>query len=361
MMTTFTQSLAAGLCLLVLGALLISVYLSRPLFTDRLDPAMAAGVSIAPVDQALTLARYREQGRLRLLLVRSYANDSIVGVDLTAQFDRPDADTLALFRELGYDAIARAAGGAPVTVDVARLEVPFEGREANIGIGASYPEHAREAQVEGTPFVFPKLAKPTSFASAVSRRPSVLLDYEAELGLVPLEDIAGPEPAPRTMGLVLCNELSDRWALVRNYRRGAPMGTTGFVEGKSREGFAVVGPLLVIPRDLDSFYKQITLRLYLNGRLRQQDSAGNMAWGPREILTEIFRRKNWVFRNFEGEVPLLDAAGKIPAGPVIFTGTPAGVIFRPHNLWNPWVYLRPGDEVVIRADALGVIRNQIVH
>jgi hypothetical protein len=85
-----------------------------------------------------------------------------------------------------------------------------------------------------------------------------------------------------------------------------------------------------------------------------------MAWGPREILTEIFSRKDWVFRNYEGGVPLLDAAGKIPAGTVIFSGTPAGVIFKPHNLWNPWVYLRPGDEVVIRADALGVIRNQIV-
>ena len=247
-----------------------------------------------------------------------------------------------------------------MTVDVAKLEVPFEGREANIGIGASYPEHARESHVEEKPFVFPKLAQLTRFSSAVSRKPSVLLDYEGELGLVSLEDIAGPAPAPRTMGLVLCNELTDRWALVRHYRRGAPMGTTGFVEGKSREGFAVVGPLLVIPRDLDSFYKQITLRLYLNGRLRQQDSAGHMAWGPREILAEIFRRKDWVFRNYEGGVPLLDAAGKIPAGTVIFSGTPAGVIFKPHNLWNPWVYLRPGDEVVIRADALGVIRNRIV-
>ena len=359
-MTTLPRLLLTGFCLLVLGALLTSVYLSRPLFTDRLDPAMATGVSIAPVDQALTLARYREQGRPRVMLVRSYVADSIVGVDLTAHFDRPEAGALGLFHEFGYDVIAQAAGGAPVAVDAAKFEVPFDGREANIGIGASYSEHAREAHVEEKPFVFPKLAQPTRFSSAVSRKPSVLLDYEGELGLVLLEDIAGPAPAPQTMGLVLCNELTDRWALVRHYRRGAPMGTTGFVEGKSREGFAVVGPLLVIPRDLDSFYKQVTLRLYLNGRLRQQDLAGHMAWGPREILTEIFRRKDWVFRNYEGSVPLLDAAGRIPAGTVIFSGTPAGVIFKPHNLWNPWVYLRPGDEVVIRADALGVIRNRIV-
>ena len=129
-MTTLAQSLLTGFCLLVLGALLTSVYLSRPLFTDTLDPAKATGVSIAPVDQALTLARYRGQGSPRILLVRSYAADSIVGVDLTAHFERPDADALGLFREFGYDAIAQAAGGAPVTVDLAKLEVPFEGREA---------------------------------------------------------------------------------------------------------------------------------------------------------------------------------------------------------------------------------------
>ena len=47
-MTTLAQSLVTGFCLLVLGALLTSVYLSRPLFTDTLDPAKATGVSIAP-------------------------------------------------------------------------------------------------------------------------------------------------------------------------------------------------------------------------------------------------------------------------------------------------------------------------
>jgi hypothetical protein len=36
------------------------------------------------------------------------------------------------------------------------------------------------------------------------------------------------------------------------------------------------------------------------------------------------------------------------------------VIFKPLNLWNPWVYLRPGDEVVIRADYLGVIHNRVI-
>jgi 2-keto-4-pentenoate hydratase/2-oxohepta-3-ene-1,7-dioic acid hydratase in catechol pathway len=359
-MKTCLKTLATGCCSLVVGALLVSVYLSRPEFTETIDPATAAVASIAPADQALTFARYRAHGAPRVLLVRSYQADSVVGVDLTAYLGRPDADPLQLFREFGYEAIAEAVGGAPVTVETATLEVPFEGREANIGIGANYLEHARESQVDEQPFVFPKLAQPTSSSSTVARNRTLLLDYEAELGLVALDDIAGPDAAPGTMGLVLCNELTDRWTLVRNFTRNEPMGTTGFVEGKSREGFAVLGPLLVIPRDLESFYRNIQLRLYVNGRLRQRDWAANMAWGPREILAEVFRRKDWVFRNYERTVPLLSADGKIHAGTVIFSGTPAGVIFRPHNLWNPWVYLRPGDEVVIRADALGVIRNRIV-
>src|SRR5512137_1882098 len=104
-MTTLPLSLLTGFCLLVLGALLTSVFLSRPLFTDTLDPAMATGVAIAPVDQALTLARYREQGTPRIMLVRSYVADSIVGIDLTAHFDRPEVDALGLFREFGYDAL----------------------------------------------------------------------------------------------------------------------------------------------------------------------------------------------------------------------------------------------------------------
>jgi 2,4-didehydro-3-deoxy-L-rhamnonate hydrolase len=359
MMNRRSKSLIAGCCLLVLGASLTSIYLSRPLFPDMLDPALARSVSIAPVDQALTLARYRADGELRVLLVRSYKADTVVGVDLTAHFDRPKADALGLFRAFGYDAMANAANATSVTVNLEKLEVPFEGREANIGIGANYREHARESAVDEEPFVFPKRAALTHFSSTVSRAPSVHLDYEAELGLVLLEDLVSPVPAPQTMGLVLANELTDRWTLVRHLRRGSPMGTTGFVEGKSREGFAVVGPLLVIPRDLDSFYKQIKLQLYLNGRLRQQDLAGNMTWGPRDILTQIFLRKDWAFQSHDSVVPLLDAAQKIPAGTVIFSGTPAGVMFKPHNLWNPWAYLRPGHEVVIRADSLGVIRNRI--
>lgn len=346
-----------ALFLLIFAALGVGYAVSRPQFDETLDEASAGGTAVPPVSEALSFARYSDQGQLRLLLVTGYADGQVAGIDL----NREDADPIRLFREQGYEAIELAAAGKPeITVPVSALEVPLEGREANIGIGANYREHARESGIEEKPFVFPKLALPTRHDSTVARQPSVLLDYEAELGLVALDDIAAPGELPAHMGLVLCNELTDRYTLVRNYRRGAEMGTTGFVEGKSREGFAVLGPLLVIPRDLEAFLGKIELRLYLNGKLRQYEHPANMVWDARAILAEIFKRGSWTFRNYGSNAPLLAPGNVIPAGSVIFSGTPAGVIFKPANLLNPWVYLRPGDEVVIQGTALGTIRNRIV-
>jgi 2,4-didehydro-3-deoxy-L-rhamnonate hydrolase len=340
---------------LVVAAMIVSVVVSRPQFDERLDRTTLAEIPIAPRGEALTFARYRRGGDLRLLLVTRYASDQVTGADL----GELAKDPLQLLRERGYDAIPPLAARAPsVTARLADLDLPFDAPAQNIGIGTNYREHARESGLEEQPFVFPKIAQPTPFGSRVAKRQSRLLDYEAELGLVALDDVLPGQP-PSRLGLVLCNELTDRWALVRNMRRGTEMGTTGFADGKSREGFAVLGPLLVIPRDLTAFYRRIELSLWVNGGLRQRDSAANMVWPPQQIFDEVLQRSETVFHFKQSAVPLL-SGGKIRAGTVIFSGTPAGVIFKRLNLWNPWVYLQPGDEVVIRADFLGSIVNQIV-
>lgn len=86
-----------------------------------------------------------------------------------------------------------------------------------------------------------------------------------------MEDLERSRP-PR-LGLVLANEVTDRWALVRSLDRSQPMDTAGFADGKSREGFAPVGALPVIPRDVRTFHRQLELELYVNGRLRQREKA----------------------------------------------------------------------------------------
>lgn len=355
------KALGAALAGVAAAALGASLVVSRPLFDERLDRMTLEFVSIAPLEEALSFARYRAaDGSLRLLLVTQFRQGRVTGFDVEAEGGVAEPDPIALYRTFGYETLAELgrAGLAPATVDVASLELPFPAREHNIGIGANFREHAREASVDEQPFVFPKLALPTPHSSDIARLDATLLDYEAELGLVLLDDYAGGlAPLPR-LGLVLANEVTDRWALVRNLDRDGTMGTTGFADGKSREGFAPIGPLLVIPRDFAAFYPRIELRLHLNGRLRQRDRAGNMTWAPPEILRQIFARVNLPYRYRDADVALLPGR-RLPAGSIVFSGTPAGVIFKPLNLWNPWVYLRAGDEVVVTGDFLGTIRNRI--
>lgn len=352
---------AVVLGLLLLATIVVSLAISRPQFDERLDLATLGNITIAPPNQALTFARFHEGEHLRILLVTKYQNGKVTGFNTYRHIGVNESDPIALFNRLGYAALERAAasGAMQETVDVAALDLPFTTRMANIGIGTNYREHARESRVAETPFVFPKRVLPSLPTATVARRDSRLLDYEAELGFVALQDLSA-QSRPQAMGLVLGNDFTDRWSLVQNLSRETEMGTTGFVEGKSREGYAPIGGLLVIPKNLDSFYREVELKLYLNGRLRQHDKAGSMSWGPQEMLQEVFAREAWTFRHYQDSVPLLEQPGVIPAGTIIFSGTPAGVLFKPLNLWNHWAYLQPGDEVIMRAEYLGSLRNQVV-
>lgn len=350
--------IAVGLLLLAASVLAASWLASRPLFEERLDTASLEGFAVAPLDRALSLARFRAaDGSLHLLRVQGAHGGAVHGIDLNRALDRGEDDPIVLYRRLGYAALA-AAQGPELSIGFAALEIPFEARADNIGIGANYREHARESGLEEQPFVFPKFAQPTRFDAAVPRAPSRLLDYEVELGLVAL-DAVRPDTVAPAFGLVLANELTDRWALVRDIDRAGAMGYTGFADGKSREGFAPIGPLLVIPKDLDDFVQQLELRLYLNGRLRQLAPARDMVWPASQLPAEVFRHATTPYRYQGQAISLLGSPGHIGPATLIFSGTPAGVIFKPYNLINPWVYLQAGDEVTLSATYLGHIRNRI--
>lgn len=331
-----------------------SLWISRPLFDQRLDAELLRTVPIAAPDDALTFARWRDGGRLRVLLVTRFEDGVVHGLP------SDETDPLALFAANGYEVLAEAARSPlpQVAVPADALELPFDAPLANIGIGTNYVEHARESQVREQPFLFPKRVQPTGHLAPVPKGDARLLDYEAELGFVALDDLR-PGAPPAHMGLVLGNDFTDRWSLVKNLDRDGEMGTTGFVEGKSRAGFAPIGNLLVIPRDLEAFYREVQLFLYVNGRMRQMEQAGRMLWGPAQMLGETFRRQSWTFREYAGTVPLLPQADLIPRGTIIFSGTPAGVIFKPLNLWNAGLYLQAGDDVAMHSPHLGTLRNRI--
>lgn len=343
-------------------------------------------VAIAPVTDALTLARFRDASGLRLLRVDRYEGGRVSGVDLTAlQTGGGIPDPVTLWGQLGFDGIA-AADGPAVAVTASQLSVPFESAAAQVAMGATYPAHAKEATIE-QPFLFPKLGRAQSWNAAVPVKDH-LLDYEIELGFVALGPIAKPGQGAH-YGLVLASDYTDRALMLREIDFDDIHSGQGFTGAKSVTPMPV-GALFVIPRDLRTFYKKLDLRLYVNGELRQIARPKELVWDIDRMVAETFVRGNTAFRRGDGTVFLPVDQGVIPARTMILSGTTDGVAFRPPSnrqifvgvvewlaslRWgNPRLliertiaeaydnkyHLQPGDAVVMRADHLGFIANPIV-
>jgi 2-keto-4-pentenoate hydratase/2-oxohepta-3-ene-1,7-dioic acid hydratase in catechol pathway len=195
-----------------------------------------------------------------------------------------------------------------------------------------------------------------------------LLDYEVELGLVLKQDITGATDVTDdnlhafVAGAVIVNDYSARDVQIPEMQ---------FYKGKSFRTFGPVGPRLALFDSQDApLLKKLTLRLTVNGELRQHDSTANLVHGPAETLTELSRVQDF------------------QAGDLLATGTPAGCALSvpspakqraaallPESMkWKAFLatqakrtqYLKPGDvvEASIRSEDgridLGVQRNRIV-
>lgn len=353
---------------------------------ERLDESRASSITIAPPDEALTLARMHTAQGLRMLRVLRYEGGRVTGVDITAHQRAGAPDPITLWNETGYEGIARA-GGETVTVEASRLAVPFDGTDVQIAMGATYPDHAREATIE-QPFVFPKRRAPDVWNLGVPARHH-LLDYEIELGFVALSPIAQGE-APRHMGLVLATDYTDRALMLREMDLFDTHSGQGFTGAKSVVPAMPIGALLVIPRDLRSFYRTLDLRLYVNSQLRQVARPRELTWTVDRMLEEAFARRHTAFRHAQGQAQLPVRDDRIPARTLVLSGTTDGVAFRPPSgrqiflgvmhwltslkwtrlqlLIEPTIaeayanghHLQPGDTVAMRADRLGIIVNRIV-
>jgi 2-keto-4-pentenoate hydratase/2-oxohepta-3-ene-1,7-dioic acid hydratase in catechol pathway len=351
---------------------------------------MAETIAIAPLSEALTFARIREQTGHRVVAVTSYREGRIGGVDLSALTNGPDDDAIDLFNRLDYASLEAAILKADnlIETQAGNLDMPVKLGDAHIAVGTNYREHANESTVKGGPFLFPKMVVPTSSRTPVSAG-EALLDYEVELSLVTMTPLAASDgPAG---GLILCNDFTDRALLMRHIDPRNPQSGRGFTTGKSAPGYLPVGDLFVVPRDLDSFVAKLTLQLSVNGAERQHGPATDWIWNFRDIPREARQRRDthWAYRSGEVRLPF-DGDGTIPARTLLMAGTPAGTVFQGLSAADyllgirdfllrggrrPIVsclierhiarararrsYLQPGDRVDIRVDYLGALSNLI--
>ncbi|WP_433565993.1 fumarylacetoacetate hydrolase family protein [Nocardia sp. CA-151230] len=131
-----------------------------------------------------------------------------------------------------------------------------------------------------------------------------LLDYEVEIGLVfgremPVgAEIDDDSLGDYIAGLVVTNDVS---------ARDVQLPKTQFYEAKSYPTFTPVGPALVLlDADETKRFTDLRLRLWVNGRVRQDMTVADMIYRPVETLRALSRFQ------------------RMDAGDLLLTGTPIG-------------------------------------
>ncbi len=165
---------------------------------------------------------------------------------------------------------------------------------------------------------------------AVDQRISQTWDYEAEVALVfgtSGRSIPRATAFDHVFGYMLANDVSQR-DLQR--RHGGQ-----WMKGKSIDATMPLGPVLVTADEFDPQDEEI--ELLLNGTRLQSASTRQMAFAVPDLIAE------------------LSLGMTVRAGDVLLTGTPSGV----GQSRKPPVFLKDGDEVVVRSRNLGQQTNRV--
>lgn len=195
-----------------------------------------------------------------------------------------------------------------------------------------------------------------------------LLDYEAEVGLLLLEGLRGPEELERLtsggrVAWVVANDVTAR--SVQILGEGQPDRLAYWTAAKSLPGCKPTSARAWRPErfELDR-WPALRLQTRVNGALRQDAALDLLLETPRQMLTRVCA-----------------AAGALPPGTLLLTGTPAGVALTVPR-WKRALgerlldragrlraalasygagdrFLRPGDLVEVSAGFLGSIAHQI--
>jgi 2-keto-4-pentenoate hydratase/2-oxohepta-3-ene-1,7-dioic acid hydratase in catechol pathway len=158
------------------------------------------------------------------------------------------------------------------------------------------------------------------------------LDYEGEIAVVIGKGgrrIAEADAYDHIAALTLCNE-----GTIRDWVRHAKFNVT---QGKNWDGSGAIGPWLV-PFEDAAQLDDVELMTRVNGETRQDDRTGRMLFPIRR------------------QIAYISTFTKLVPGDIIVTGTPTGAGAR----FDPPIFLKPGDEVEVEAEGIGILKNGVV-
>ena len=216
-----------------------------------------------------------------------------------------------------------------------RIACPIHAPSKIICLGKNYMEHAKEGGFDQpeTPLLFCKTPNTLNgpFDAVILPKSSGQIDWEVELAVIIGKEgkrISKADALDYVAGFTVMNDVSGR---------EAQFSDSQWFRGKSFDGFAPAGPVMVTPDEIGDL-NNLRLTAKVDGKIMQDGNTRDMIF---DIPT--------IIENISEDITLIP-------GDIISTGTPAGVgIFR-----DPPVVLRPGNVVECTVEKIGTIINTVV-
>ena len=280
---------------------------------------------------------------MRLVSFKSDGKSRVGAVDLENQTLVFNAELAGSLLELiqtdqwmGLDS-PNGDGNQQIDLGDVELLAPIVGMEKVICIGVNYADHAREMGGEPPelPVVFNKFPSTIIANNAEIRLPSISskVDFEAELVVVigkRGKHIARETAMDHVFGYCCGNDIS-----ARDWQKGRPGGQ--WLLGKTFDTFGPLGPVIAT-RDEISDPHRLAIQSRLNGNVMQDSNTDQLIFPIDYLISHISQFVT------------------LKPGDLLFTGTPPGV----GAGRNPPIFLKPGDELEVEVEGLGVLKNRVV-
>jgi 2-keto-4-pentenoate hydratase/2-oxohepta-3-ene-1,7-dioic acid hydratase in catechol pathway len=231
--------------------------------------------------------------------------------------------------------LAKPPADATFPLNSVKLTAPVPRPPKIICVGLNYRDHAIESKMEipTRPTIFSKYANTVigSGDEIVLPKNSEKPDYEAEFAFVIGKGgrhIKAENWRDHVFGYMNLNDVS---------ARDVQLAVSQWTMGKTFDTFAPMGPWLVTADEIADPHN-LDISLTVNGETLQHSNTRELIFKVPEL------------------VEFLSSVMTLEAGDVVSTGTPSGVGFS----WNPPKWLKAGDEVVVRVEGLGELRNKCV-
>ena len=219
---------------------------------------------------------------------------------------------------------------------IAHIGPPIPHPDKILCIGVNYKDHIEETHSETPehPVVFSKYSNTIIGPGDAIHLPAIstMVDYEAEFAVVmgrTARNVSKEDALDYVGGYTILNDVS-----ARDFQKR----TSQWTIGKSFDTFAPIGPVLVTSDEIPDPHT-LDIKLRLNGEEMQSSNTRQLLFNVNDLIADI------------------TAAITLQPGDIISTGTPGGV----GMARDPQVLLKPGDEIEVEVEGIGILRNPVIQ